>query len=637
MPDCPYYDLAPTAPKANLRWRARLREAAIDDLELRAALKQACFDDPLFFFMFAAWLIEPRSASKTIPFVLYPHQRPAIMALVNSVKSASLNSEEPIDVVFDKSRAQGATWICLYVILWFWLHEPMFAAGIISRNIEAVDKRNYPGSLFPKLDWAISMLPRWLLPEGFNAGKDRSQTDHVWHNRENGAAIVGTACTPEAFSGDRLTVVFYDEAAKVDHDDFQEGMNSIQHVTLVRWIVSTHYGDSGPFYEMVFGDAAGIKVVLDWKDNPSQNRLAYSFVNGRAIPLHKEDFGELWQYTEENQAMLSKLKRRGFVKEGRIRSPWYDRKCAQKGATPRGIAQDLDRDPRSTVGKMFPPEILDKMEKLCQPPVWQGDAIVRDGKLHLVKHEDGPLKLWFMPGLNDDPPRGRYAVAADIGTGITGDTASNSALSGGNSETGEQVLEYVNQLPEARHADVAVAICEWLDDAFLIWEAQGSCGKRFATRVVEEIRYWNVFKRTTAPTKHKNVESHYGWVNNRPAHKRDLFQDLYLAMDDEEFIPRSAEMILECRGWEEPEQDKIIYHGTGHGDRTIAAGLCHKGMKEISGIALDKPRKDLEDTDIGNAEPEDLGMAGRFAARQSRQEDLDDDMAGFRPNYAGAR
>ena len=46
----------------------------------------------------------------------------------------------------------------------------------------------------------------------------------------------------------------YDEAAKVKQDDFQDGLNSIQHVTNTRWVVSTHYGDSGPFYDMIFDD-----------------------------------------------------------------------------------------------------------------------------------------------------------------------------------------------------------------------------------------------------------------------------------------------------------------------------------------------------------------------------------------------
>ena len=625
----PYFDLVPTEAAANLAWRANVREAAVDDPDLQEALRQACFEDPLFFFAAFAWIIEPRGTKKTLPFLLWLHQVPVVLALVKSIRDGSLEREEPVDIIFDKSRAQGATWLCLYVILWLWLHEPLFAAGIMSRNMEAVDKKNDLGSLFPKLDWAIGMLPYWLRPQGFNQKRDRSITDTMWTNCGLGGTIAGTACTAEAFSGSRLSVLFYDEAAKVKQTDFQAAMDSTQHVTNVRWIVSTHYGDSGPFYDMVFGEAVGTVITLDWKDNPTQNKLAYRFVKGVAQAVNPDDYERVLKYAEKNKDTLEKLKRRNFIKEGKIRSPWYDKKCLQKGATPRGIAQDLDRDPRSTVGKLFYPEILDEMEaKKVRPHLWRGDAFIHQGSLKLIENQDGPLKLWFKPLLDGDPPKGNYVVGADIGTGVLGDTASNSVLEGGNSNTGEQVLEYVIQTAEARFAHMAVAICEWLWDAYLIWEAQGSTGKRFATAIVSEIGYWNIWKRPNVQVGHKTASTQLGWVNNRPADKRDLFGDFVLAMDDEEFIPRSAEMITECRGWEEPEPDKIIYKGaTGHGDRAIAGGLCWKGMKEMRGTlgtAIDKMNEE------SNYDVYEYSLAGRVARREmaERHED-DDDFAGF--------
>ena len=636
----------PADPVPNLRWRAKVRKLALKDVGLQQVLRQAAMEDPLFFIGAFAWLIEPRGNPKVIPFCLWPHQVDAVLTLVKSVEEAT--TENPLDVIFDKSRGQGATWLFLYILVWFWLKDPMFAGGIISRSIEAVDKKNYKGSLFPKLDWALPLLPFWMRPRGFNARQDRSQTDHTWNNRENSSVLAGTACTAEAFSGDRLTVAAYDEAAKVDHEDFDEGMNSIQHVTNTRWVISTHYGDSGPFYEMVFNDTwtpvgdvkpfggSGVyinstgsyKVVLDWRDNPSQNRLAYRVNGNQCFPERREETAEVMAYFQRirDNGAWNKIKRKGFVKDGRLRSPWYDRKCLAKGATPMGVAQDIDRDPRSSVGKLFNQEVLDEMEKrgYIRPAEWEGDAIVRDGVLHLVESSGGSLKLWFRPGLDDEAPKGKFVLGADISTGLTGGETGNSALEGANCATGEQILEWVGQIPEARFAHLSVALAEWLGDAFLIWESCGAVGKRYANAVVDEIGYWNVYRRqTTSVPNHKNTD--VGWVNNRERDKVDLFEDFWLAMDDEEFIPHCAEMIAECRGWERDKNHKIVYHGTGHGDRAIAGGLCRKGMKEISASVLDKSSSD-EDTSA-----KEWSMQGRLDKRiAAAKRDEEDDFAGFR-------
>lgn len=652
MIDTPYFSLAPREPAANIQWRIKLRRAALHDLEVRKAVKQACLDDPLFFFMACAWLIEPRGKHKKMPFCLWDVQIPAILVLVESVIDGSLDLDNAIDVIFDKSRTMGATWMCLYVLLWFWLKDPLHKGGIISRTLEAVEKRKDLGTLMPKLDWAIGMLPFWLRPEGFNAKRDRSQVDHTWHNCELDGVLAGTACTPEAFSGDRQSELFCDEAAKFDHENFDAFLTSTQSVTNVRWFVSSHYGDSGPFHDMVFGErwepsgkifplggsgvyrnsTGGIKVILDWKDHPTHGRLAYRFVNGQAVAVDPAEAAAVAKYIAANSANIEKLRRKRFIKEGRIRSPWLDHKCLQKGATPQGIAQDIERDPRATVGKMFPPEILDDMAKHCRPPLWQGDVIVRDGNLHFIEQDHGPLKFWVPFTLEEGFPKGRYCFAIDPGTGIESISTGNSTICGADAATGEQMLEWNKQLSETRLADLAVALATWAWDALLIWEAQGPCGKRFAIRVMDELGYWNVWKRPAVkkPPGYHNPDQ-YGWNNNKFADKKDLFEDLYCAMDDEEFIPRSEELIAECRGWEVEEDEKTknpkaVYHGpTGHGDRAIAGGMCNKAMKELGEKSLDKGRVSAQDDD------DEWTIAGRMARRKAAEESGKNDIfAGFR-------
>jgi hypothetical protein len=677
MPDAsPFYDLAETSSaEENLDWRIRLREAAIRDPDLQAVIRQACEEDVLFFFTFALWLIEPRGDKPELPFLLWPHQIEAILAIEKAIHDSRISMEELIDVLIDKSRAQGASYICLGVLLKHYLFDKMFSASLISRNMDCVDNARDPDSLFYKLDFLVDHLPFWLRPSGSSPpSKDKRQrliNEHSWTNPELYGTMVGYAAGGDVGSGGRKGASLFDEVAKFDDQRpgmAQEAMDSTAYTTNVRLLVSTHKGDTGVYYDMVFGHewvaisktfpwggsgvfsngAGGIKIVLDWRDNPSHNRLAYRHVNGDFKAERPEEAEAVQQYVTElrRSGNWAKLLRKGFVKEGRMRSRWYDNRCLQQGATPRSIAQEVDRDPRGTVGKMFPSIVLDEMAKNhVKPPLWQGDAIVRDGNLYLVEQQDGPLKLWFRPGVNDQAPEGRYALAVDPGTGIESSDAGNSTICGGNAVTGEQVLEFSKQVPEARLADLAVALAEWLNEALLIWEAQGPCGKRFMTRVVVEIGYWNIWKRPTVELRGKprskiNTEQ-LGWVNNRPADKRDLFEDLWLAMQDEKFTPRSAEMIAECRGWEEvpskTENGKVDvkYKGTGHGDRAIAAGLCHKALKERA-ESLDK------DAESGDTSENAWSMGGRLARRQSdAKEKESDDFAGFRPEFdpdiAGSR
>ena len=639
MSEWPLYDrMAVYGPSANVAKRIELRRAAADE-GVRGALREMAFSDPLFFFQSFMWLHEPRRRTKIIPFCLWPHQRPAIVAIEKIIDDAESNMEEPLDLVVDKSRAQGFTLIVLGIILRRWLRDDMFSACLVSRSMEAVDDGTM-NSLMGKLDFLIGMLPFWLRPKKFDLKRDRLMSKHTWTNADNGSLIAGSAATGDVFSGGRGTVVFFDEVAKFDPGDADDAMNSTQHVANCRIFGSTHKGDAGVYYDMVFGDAAGPKVVLAWEDNPTQNRLAYRILGeGAAFPLRMEEAAEVAKYVAKikGNGDFAKLKRRGFIKEGRVRSPWYDRQCLRKGATPRGIAQELDRYPRGTVGKVFNTEVLDRMTKQkVKPPVWEGRPVVHDGELRLVQQDDGPLKLWFKPGLDDKAPRGKYVVGADVGTGAGNSERglnSNSSLVAGNCQTGEQVLEYADpSISETRFARLAVAVCRWLDEALLNWEVQGPTGKRFGTEVLKEIGYTNIWMRTKEDKWTHEKTQKAGWANTQTRDKVDLFEDWWVAMDDDIFTPRSADLIKECGGWEWDEKNpgKLIYRGTGHGDRAIAGGVCWKGMKDLIHVSIDKQVEPEQNEAVR------WSMAGRLQARQGREHEQDDDFAGFRRHFAEA-
>ena len=96
--------------------------------------------------------------------------------------------------------------------------------------------------------------------------------------------------------------------------------------------------------------------------------------------------------------------------------------------------------------------------------VWQGKPVFDSETLKfkgLVARGDGPLKLWFKPGLDNSAPLGPFTFGCDIAMGSDGDYSSNSVACALDDRTGEQVLEYQRQyLPDLQRDPAAVLRAE---------------------------------------------------------------------------------------------------------------------------------------------------------------------------------
>jgi hypothetical protein len=226
----------------------------------------------------------------------------------------------------------------------------------------------------------------------------------------------------------------------------------------------------------------------------------------------------------------------------------------------------------------------------------------------LKRQEGGPLRLWFEPSLDMRPPTGYFAIGCDISAGGTGIRASNSSASAMNRETREQVLEFtVFGMMPTKFARYCVAISRWLNNAYLGWEATGPTGTQFRETVMNDLDYGNVYERDTGKP---------GWWNKSDADKEKLFDSLCIAFEEEEVIPRSAEMIKEC-GEYEWEGGKIIHRlsknldqdGAAHGDRCVAAGVMWL-------LCKDRPMGSARGLDKGEQLCDNAPPYGTFAWRQ---------------------
>ena len=576
-----YYKYVPKDPIENVKWRIRCRNRAIEDRKFQDALWQAAMDDILFFCAFALWVYEPRARVKQKPFIPWPHQEPVLLAMDETIDEA-MRTEQPVSLTLKKSRAQGGTYIYLAVTIQRALKEPGFTVGLVTRNLDLVDSRIDDSAVMFKVAWMLDLLPVWMLPDGY----ERNTTEHVIR-LPNNSGWSGYAATSDVARGGRTSVFCFDEPGSEEfvtaNRDYKV-LSSVSHVSNCVFLCSTFGVDSGVFYEAATDPENPRVYTLDWKDNPLHSRHSYIVKDGVAKALKPEDQEAVNAYIASHQRELKSIARRGHKMEDVVLSPWYNAHRLLPGATPRYIARELDMDPRGAVGKCFPVDLLDRMKREhCKPPVWQGQPVFDSETLvlkGLLQRDDGPLKLWFKPGIDSTPPLGPFTVGCDIAMGGDGAYSSNSVASGLDDRTGEQVMEYtVKGMDAIKFARVAVGLAKWLRGALLGWEDSGMSGG-FAKEVMERIYYGNVFFRDVMQLGSQKKSRKPGWPC-RDADKAEMFEKLALAMETGQYTPRSEAMIVEC-GEYEWDNGKIVHAPTknrgatekNHGDRCMAASGC---------------------------------------------------------------
>lgn len=603
-----FYDLVPKDPIENLKWRIRCRERAIVDKEFQQALMQAGEVDPLFFMAAFLWVKEPRAKIKTRPFIPWPHQEPVVMGMHNTIDEA-LDSEHPVSLTLKKSRAQGGTFLYIAITIHRAVTHDQFTIGLVTRNESLVDSKVDDSAVMYKVAEMLEGLPAWMLPKKY----ERSFSDHVI-KLPNGSGWSGYSATGDVARGGRTTMFCFDEPGSEEfvagNKDFKV-MSSVGSVANCIFLVSTFGTDSGVFYESATDPDNPRVYTLDWKDNPDHSKLSYIQKDGIVTAIRPEDQKKVEEYIVSHYREMKSISRRGHKIEGKVRSPWYDAHCLLPGATPKYIARELDMDARGASGKVFSAELLDEMKReSCRPPVWRGTPVFDDETMEvkgLVKRDDGPLSLWFRPGVDNMPPLGPFVIACDIASGGSGDTSSNSVASGIDCRTGEQVLEYVIKGLEPRpFARRVVGLSKWMRNALLGWEDSGVSGG-FAKEVMEVLYYGNIFYRDVTQIGSQKKSRKPGFPC-RDADKADMFEQCALAMQDKHYIPRSYEMVAEFAEYEW-DRGKIIHAPTknrggvdkNHGDRAIAgAGAWLVMVTDLPGDSIDNHGGGINNPEYGS-------------------------------------
>jgi len=601
----------PREPLANLEFRRKLCRACAGDKGLRRDVIEACRHDILFYFNAFAFTYDPRSAHKLRPFATYPFQDDAILQLQEAVRDGMRPVPRQKTTAIFKPRDMGVSWFCLGTFDHFWRFVPDSSFLLISRVEELVDGKANPKSLFWKLDFLQAHLPPWFPPQN----RDRTKLHHL--NLDNGSVIDGEATTGAGSVGDRRTGILIDEYSRIPLATQRELLDGTRDTSNCVIFNYTPFGTAGPQYELTKAKHVR-KIKLHWSQHPK-----------KAAGLYQWD-----KETEELKLLDPTYKYPfdyPFIKDGKLRSPWYDQE--ERERSPQAMAMMVDVDFEGSSFQFFNPDLIDDLvEEMALPAFAQGEVDYLPDTHEFkvwVRTPGGTVRLWLNLDGNGRPPCDRtYVFGADV---AAGSGASNSCLSGFDCKTGEKILELASaHLMPQDFAYRTLAILNWFtppggNGPKLIWEMEGP-GTVFG-QAITQAGYRNVYLRRNELSFSRKQTDTPGWVPT-DTNKLSLLSSYQDALATQKIVNRSEEALEECKAFVVVPPGKIEHSATidtpdptgarkNHGDRVIADALAVKLYLEKA----DTPKQQEVDVILPNS------LAGRRArAEERRRQEFDEEV-----------
>jgi len=235
------------------------------------------------------------------PFFLFPYQK----KIIYKMQEAEMSNED-IDLLIDKPRGMGLTWLVSAYFLWRFLFTPNYSCFILSRTESEVDDGTAmpDNSIFGKIRWMMARLPRHIIPEGFKFKITRgTETDSTLKliNPTIGSSIIGSSTNSNAGRSKRYRTVFIDECFFIEN--FLSVYKALTSVARLKIFVSTTVESkvAGDFKNMC--EKNDSYVSLTWRDHPFKDQQWYNELQAKADALNDPD---LMREAEVNYAISSK-------------------------------------------------------------------------------------------------------------------------------------------------------------------------------------------------------------------------------------------------------------------------------------------------------------------------------------------
>lgn len=557
-------------PKINSLLRRRLVERALKSEDYRRALWRRCARDIAFFVDVFCYTYDPKNHPRAPhrPFVLYRYQERTVLQLRDAIGSH--------DILAEKSRQMGFTWVVIVVFLWFWLFRPGVTLLMGSRKEDLVDKSGDPVSLFWKLDYVLNRLPAWMRP-------NFTRTAMHLHNDDNGATIDGESTNDDFARGGTRTAIALDEFSAVENG--HAILRAVGDATNCCIFFGTSRGASGAYYDLMQKmklESPERIVRWHWSEHPDKRLGLYTTkdnVDGGEVVILDKRYNFPADYP--------------FVRDGKLRSVAYDAR-EKRSPNRQLMAQEWDIEYFSASTQWFDQKLLTRLKANCKPPVRSGELLVEDGRQRFLEQRGGRLALWFdwddrpgvVPGDWDD-----VSCGCDISMGTAGEWSSNSVASFFRRATGVKVAQFTaNNLSPVDFCRYVLALCRWFNRAYLIWETNGP-GVLFTTTVRDE-GYRNVYMSESSEklfVSRKTLKP--GWYSSKES-KKILLTEYANALTEGRFVNPSRAALDEC-GQYIQQPNGTVEHvrsknedpgatGENHGDMVIADALTWRAASDLA-------------------------------------------------------
>ncbi len=531
--------------KANLLYRQSLHQKLTRDEGLQRTYMSLCVAKPQIAFKTLLWTFQPKreqSLHKHIPFNTWPVQDECIDVLTRGIRLGG-------DLLVDKSREMGATWLILGCFFIDWLLVPDTTLLIISRKEEYVWQGHKGGrggnksTLFWKVFYMYHALPAWIKP------KCPEISERHFGNIQNGATIDGESTNADVGAGGRFQAAMCDEFARVKYADAATIAETLSDTTQCRIFNSTPTSRGHPFGQIRFSGKVPV-ITLPWWRHPWKIRGYYESPALNTIIIHDLQFyrdkwpgifdniteGESFKFSEFENATLfthsdtTNIENLSLVADGNDpaneemfsptgrRSPWYDRECRRRSA--RDKATNIDINYVGAGDVVFNPMIISRqIDTYGRDPNVRGEVLFECND-NTVKHirfaeNYGRRRLkWWSPLCGSRPDQTHnYIMGEDISMG-TGQ--SNSTISIFDCNTHTKVGSWASsQTPIDRFAETVYAIGLWIGGQsrlpFNIWEANGP-GGAFG-RKLYELGYDFVFRTREEKSPTRKRKHTFGWYS----------------------------------------------------------------------------------------------------------------------------
>lgn len=270
-----------------LATRAKVWARCQEDRGYRRKVLALCEVDPVFWINTFCWTYDDR-VSTDEPMVLYPFQVEKIVKPYQML--CSTKGRTRYTQCTTKSRGVGWTWVELLLRLHSFLFREnwsVLVGSVTKQDVDDAGQEATHESLFGKIRYAISHLPRWMREETLGPLFDKEPFNHKYllknpYKPRN--IIVGRHFSGMFGRSGRFSEVWGDEIAHAP--EMKNADKALKQTTNRFGGGSTPLGKDTLHYQLMTNDMAVVRIWIHWSEHPE---LTVDWYNDQRQHMTDED------------------------------------------------------------------------------------------------------------------------------------------------------------------------------------------------------------------------------------------------------------------------------------------------------------------------------------------------------------